>query len=573
MRVNVPIPHMTYTAPLLPVAYETVPQALGASPDSGGINLAAGAHGATTYIGRAELLARSCAASRTFRRHGVEFGDRVLTLLPTGTPFLLSVFGAWYAGAATVPLACPAAGGAPSEAATRKLAAVIRAARPNLIVASRTAQPALAEVSELTAGVPILTEDDLLRGYKGEPSPPHEPSPDDIAHIQFTSGSTSLPKGSVIRHRNLAANLRGVGEAVEVGPADKMVSWLPIHHDMGFIGGLLFPLFHGLDLKLIPTETFIRNPAAWLRSISDSRATLSPAPTFAYDILTSRVADHRFAGVDLSSWRIAWVGAEPIFLDTLERFQRRFEAYGFSPAALKPCYGLAESTLAVSIMADKEPPKALWVNQRALRERGVAEMATPSSVGAAPIVCVGSPLTGTEVRIVGPDGRTNTDRQQGRIQVRGTSVMSGYVGDAESPFDGDWLETGDLGFCSGRELYITGRTKDLIIRGGVNIHPQELERAAQSVGGVRLGQAAAFSVVWHEEGREEVVLVVETKEGAAEKRSVIVDEVMRETVSRVGVRIDRVELVPPGFIPKTTSGKIQRAVCRDKLLQLSRPNP
>lgn len=553
---------------------KTVLDAFLTNIDTAPVNLLAGAHGEAQVITRRELFGRGCALAWKFKTLGVEPGDKVMTVLPTGKPFLVSVFGSWLSGAAIIPVAPPAPGVA-SEYYERKLASMIRTGQPKLIVACDAVSDALKNLSELTSNTHILRDTDVLFDFVGEPQLPHVPQPDEIAHVQFTSGSTSFPKGAAITHEQLEANVRNIGKIVVDGkPADELVvSWLPVHHDMGFIGGLGFPFYHGCDLHLIPTENFIRNPAIWLKTISDARATLSPAPTFSYDLLGSRVSDARLQGIDLSSWRYAWVGAEPIFLKTLQRFNERFARCGLRETTLKPCYGLAEATLAVSLTPLSDAYKVAWINQKSLREDGFAEAASENAEGAVPITCCGVTIDETEVKIADESGKEIEERGQGRIFVRGASVMQGYLGDVQSPISADgWLNTGDLGFRIGEEIYITGRAKDLIIRGGVNIHPQEIEKIADQVEDVRMGTATAFSCVRHDKGREEIILVVETRQKDETVKQKITEEIRRAVIDRASVQLDHIELAAPGTVPKTTSGKIQRGLCRENFLKNSNGN-
>lgn len=532
------------------------------------VNLLAGAHGEAQTITRAELYGRGCALARKFRLLGVDAGDKVLTVLPTGKPFLVSVFGAWCAGAAIVPVAPPASA-TTTDFYQSKLASMIRTAEPKIIVACEAVFDVLKKLSELTDNIIILRDTEVLCDFVGEPDAPYISHPNDLAHIQFTSGSTDSPKGAAITHGQLAVNVEQIGK-VMLGnePMEKItVGWLPVHHDMGFIGSLIVSFFHGIELNLIPTETFIRNPAIWLKTISDVRATLSPAPTFAYELLASRVSDARLHGIDLSSWRYAWVGAEPIFSKILQKFNERFSKYGLPEATLKPCYGLAEATLAVSLTPLADSYKTVWINQQSLREKGCAETALADAPNAAEITCCGVPIDGTEVRIANEDGSAAEERNQGKVWVRGASVMNGYLGDVASPIDAEgWLETGDLGFKIGEEIYITGRAKDLIIRGGVNIHPQEIEKIANAVEGVRMGTAAAFSCIRHERGREEIVLVVETRQKQVEARAGIIEQIQNEVARQGRIQIDHIEFFAAGTIPKTTSGKIQRNLTKQMFL-------
>lgn len=548
---------------------KTVLDAFLKNTNSAPVNLLAGFHGEAQTITRNEIYGRGCALAWKLKTLGIETGDKVMTILPTGKPFLVAVFGAWLSGAAIVPVAPPALGIA-AEYYQKKLASMINTAQPKIIIACDAVFDALKILSELVSNICVLRDTEVLFDFVGEPNPPYYPHPNDIAHIQFTSGSTSFPKGAAITHAQLEANIRGIGKTVVDGkPTDELViSWLPVHHDMGFIGGLCFPFFHGCGLHLIPTESFIRNPAIWLKTISETRATLSPAPTFAYDLLGSRVSDVRLKGIDLSSWCYALVGAEPIFPKILQKFNERFARYGLSETTLKPCYGLAEATLAVTLTPLKEAYKSAWINQKSLRQESYAEAATENADGATAIISCGIPINETEVKIGDESGKSFEERCQGRIFVRGASVMEGYLGNVKSPIDADeWLDTGDLGFKIGKEIYITGRAKDLIIRGGVNYHPQEIEKIANAVEDVRMGTATAFSCVRHDTGREEIVLVVETRQKNEIIRQKIIEEIRRAVVQTASVQLDHIKLAAPGTVPKTTSGKIQRGLCRENFLK------
>jgi acyl-CoA synthetase (AMP-forming)/AMP-acid ligase II len=532
------------------------------------VNLLAGLHGEAQMISRQEIYGRGCALARKFQSLGVEQGDKVMTILPTGKPFLVSVFGAWLAGAAIVPIAPPAPG-SDLDYYEKKLASMIQTAQPKVIVACDAVFGALKNLSELIVNIRVLPDTEVLFDFAGEPHAPHIPHPNDIAHVQFTSGSTSFPKGAMISHSNICANVTSIAKVVFRGNAsdEKFASWLPIYHDMG-ITALTFSFYHGIELDLIPTETFIRNPAIWLKTISDARATLSPAPTFAYDLLGSRVSDARLKGIDLSSWRYAWVGAEPIFPKTLRKFNERFSEYGLSETTLKPCYGLAEATLAVSLTPLADSYKVAWVNQKLLRETGFAESITGAAENAVPITSCGTAISETEVKITNTAGAEVEERRQGRVLVRGASVMEGYLGDAKTPIDQNgWLDTGDLGFVIGEDIYITGRAKDLIIRGGVNIHPQEIEKVADQIPDVRMGTAAAFSCVRHDTAKEEIILVVETRQKDESARQRIIEDIRRAVIGTANVQLDRIELAAPGTVPKTTSGKIQRGMCRENYLK------
>lgn len=541
----------------------TIIESILGNPHGNGIDIAAGIHGSALYLSREELISRGCAAANLLSRLGVESGDRVLLMLPTGKPLLVATLGTWLAGAVTVIL--PAAASNVSREFYRKsLASIIRSAKPKVIITSEHVLAAL--TGALPHGITVLLDSKIVETKITDAEPRYLPSPADLAHIQYTSGSTNLPKGAAVKHANLAANAAAISERMEATTSDKVVSWCPLHHDMGFIGGVLVPLWSDMGLSLIPTERFLGDPGIWLRTISDNGGTISVGPTFGYEIVGSKVSDRRIGKVDLSRWRYSCIGAEPIFVDTLERFNQRFADAGLSNTTLKPCYGLAESTVAVTLSAPRDLYKAEWIDLTALRSNNRAEPCSSKEHDAVPVVCVGTPVHGAEVRIAGSDGEPLGDRMQGRVMVRGSSVIDNYFGYSESLVEDNWLDTGDLGFRIGEELYITGRVKDMIIRGGVNIHPQEIEYAAQNVDGVKTGRLAAFSCVMHDTKREEVVLVVETRQQNEDVLSALSTEIQRRVAQEAHVQIDNVQMAAPGSIPRTTSGKIQRGLCRQMFL-------
>ena len=258
-------------------------------------------NGRLIVLSREELFSQACALSLLFRQRGFEPTDRVLTLLPTGKVFIVTLLGTWLSRGALIPVATPSTG-ISREAYAKKIDSIIKATQPKLIVADKRCASAL---TVLNSDIQIIYDDRVMATFVGDPCPVWEPEPDDIAHIQFTSGSTQAPRAAVILHKHLSANIHSIGEAAQISSQDRTVSWLPVYHDMGFIGQVLVPMFYGLEILLIPTEIFARNPALWLRAISDFRATLSAAPAFAYELLAARIPNHRLIGIDLSCWRYA----------------------------------------------------------------------------------------------------------------------------------------------------------------------------------------------------------------------------------------------------------------------------
>jgi acyl-CoA synthetase (AMP-forming)/AMP-acid ligase II len=334
------------------------------------------------------------------------------------------------------------------------------------------------------------------------------------------------------------------------------VSWLPLYHDMGLIGCLLSALYYPGNMVLIPPEVFLGRPALWLRALSRHKAFISPAPNFAYGLCVKRVKDEELQGVDLSSWKHALNGAEPVSLETLRRFSERFERYGFSPSALRPVYGLSEASLAVTFPPGERGPRSLQVDADVLaRELRAVE-------GSRALVSVGSPVAGVELEIRNELGHEVPERRVGRVFVRGPSVMTGYYGDPEATAralgaDG-WLDTGDLGFVADGELYLTGRAKDLVIIRGANHAPQAFEECLQGVEGVRVGCAVALGFT--PEGSEDEALLILAERAGPDVEDAEVEERARAAiVAGTGIRPHTVRMLEPGTLPRTSSGKLRRS--------------
>lgn len=525
-------------------------------PTGAPIHVDYGLHGPSVVLTRARLLESANALANVFVGMGVQPGDRVLTLLPTGEAFLRTLFAAWYCRAAIVPVAWHPGHVA---SAARRAAAILRTAAPAVVIGSGEA---LNKLQPDAGGAALRTPEFVLES-RPEGARLSGPEPEDTALVQFTSGSTSSPRGVLVTHRMLAMNMFAAGLRMDIRPDDRMVSWLPMYHDMGLIGGICYPLFQNFPINLIPTERFAADPSVWLRSISEHRGTLSPGPNFAFEILAKRVPHKRLQNLDLKSWRYSNVGAEPIFPHVLSDFQSRFTDSGLATSTLHPSYGLAEATLAVSMAEATERHGVEWVSRTELQCHRVAVPIGSRSPDAIGLVSNGPPLEGIEVRISDENGEELPERHQGRILIRGPYVTPGYLGcSARRPEE--WLDTGDLGVCIGHEMFITGRTKDLIIRSGVNTHPQDLERAVSSVPRVRQGCVVAFSRVG--ERREEVIVIAETRSTDVHEREQMVELARQAVVDQVGVQVDQVVFTAPGTLPKTTSGKPQRALTR-KLME------
>ena len=522
-----------------------------------------------------QLLEGAEAGARGLRARGVEPRQTVALMLPTGFDFYFSFLGVLAAGAVPVPLYPPVKLDRLEEYAARQVG-ILGNAQARALITERRAQvlagllrPKVESLETLVRAEKLLEEGRRDRGVVEVPV-----DAGDLALIQYTSGSTGDPKGVSLSHANLISNIRSIGEAVSVGRGDVVVSWLPLYHDMGLIGCWLFALYHGLKMISFSPLAFLRRPRRWLQAISEHRGSLSPAPNFAYELALRRIHDRDLEGIDLSSWRWALNGAEPVSPDTIERFCERFAPFGFRRETLKPVYGLAENAVALTFPGAEEAPRIDRVERQPF-ERQRRAVTVAAGNGDAPgeplqFVSVGRPIADNEVRVVDDDGAAAPERVEGNVEFRGPSATPGYYRDAKATAairtaDG-WTRTGDRGYLAGADLYITGRSKDLIIKAGRNIHPTEVEAAAVQVDGIRKGCVAAFGVADAGGGREDLVIVAETRKRDPQVRARLAAEVRRRVSSAIEVAPDVVELVPPHTVPKTPSGKLRRGETRTRFL-------
>ncbi|MYC81972.1 MAG: AMP-binding protein [Acidobacteria bacterium] len=517
-----------------------------------------------TYGG---LLSQSSAVAAALRqRAGVQPGDRIALMLPTGADFFPAFFGAVLAGAVPVPLYPPWRPDRIEEYARRQAGIIADSGARVLVTFQEVGRLARLLGSQVPGLESVVTLDSLGTASGAVV----RPLPRDVAFMQYTSGSTGDPKGVVLTHSNLIANIRAIAEALKIDSRDVGVSWLPLYHDMGLIGAWLSCLYLGVPVVIMPPQAFLTRPERWLWALHGYRATLSAAPNFAYELCMRRVDDRHLEGLDLSCLRATMNGAEPVQPETLEGFSRRFQPYGFRAEALMPVYGLAESSLAVTIPPLSRRPLLDPVDRGALERTGRAEPASAQSVNPLTFVSTGRPLAGHQVRIVSGAGSSLPDRVQGHIQCRGPSVMQGYFGRAEATAEvlqDGWLKTGDLGYLADGELFVTGRVKDIIIQGGRNLYPQELEHIAADVEGIRRGCVAAFGVSGRHLAGERLVLVAETRRTEPEEKEKLAAAIREKMDSQLGIPLDEVVLAPPQSVPKTSSGKIRRDACRRLYLQ------
>ena len=495
-------------------------------------------------------------------------GDRVALMLPTGVEFFVAFFGILYAGAIPVPI-YPPMQRSQIEDYVRRQAGILRNAGARMLVTVPEGIKVGALLRGLADTLVAVESTASLSAHAAEVALPTLQDGNATALIQYTSGSTGDPKGVVLSHANLLANIRAIGRAIGASSADVFVSWLPLYHDMGLIGAWLGCLYFGAPLYAMSPLAFLARPQSWLRAIGRFRGTISAGPNFAFELCLNKIDDASLQGLDLSSLRFIANGAEPVSVETLRRFSERFVRYGFRPEAMAPVYGLAENAVAVTLPPPGRIPIIDRANRTALRIRGVAEPAARGDADVAELVACGQPIPEHEVRIVDDLGREVGERYEGRLEFRGPSATSGYFQNATKTrelFHDGWLDTGDRAYIAGGDLFITGRVKDIIIRAGQHIAPHEIEEAVGAVPGLRKTGVAAFGVTDPASGTERVVILAETDESNPSEQARLKVRAQEVATHIVGGPPDEIVLVPPGSVPKTASGKIRRAAARDLYL-------
>jgi 1-acyl-sn-glycerol-3-phosphate acyltransferase len=496
-------------------------------------------------------------------------GDRIALMLPTGIDFFTAFFGILYVGAVPVPI-YPPMQRAQIEDYARRQAGILRNAGARMLI---TVPEGLRLGSLLRGLVAPLSSIESTATLAARPTGIPLPNLQNglaTALIQYTSGSTGDPKGVVLSHVNVLANIRSIGRAVAASSADVFVSWLPLYHDMGLIGAWLGCLYYGAPFYAMSPLSFLARPQSWLWAIHRFHGTLSAAPNFAFELCLNKIDDSELKGLDLSSLRLVGNGAEPVSVSTLRRFIDRFAAYGFRPEAMAPVYGLAENAVAVTLPPAGRPPIIDRVDRAALSTRGIADPARPDDPNAIEIVACGQPIPDHEVRIIDDMGHELGERREGRLEFRGPSATSGYFQNAPKTrelFHDGWLDTGDRAYMAGGDLFITGRIKDIIIRAGQHIAPHEIEEAVGAIPGLRQNGVAAFGVTDPASGTERVAVLAETDVSDLSAQAALKVRVQEVATHIVGGPPDEVVLVPPGTVPKTASGKIRRTAARDLYLE------
>ncbi len=495
-------------------------------------------------------------------------GDRVAIMLPTSAEFFSIFFGTLYAGAVPVPI-YPPVRLSQIEDHLRRQAAILSNAGARLLATVPEGRNFGALLQSLVDSLTSVETAASLASASGEFAPQSPADEKSTALLQYTSGSTGAPKGVVLSHANLLANIRAMGRVMDANSDDVFVSWLPLYHDMGLIGAWLGCLYFAARLYVMSPLSFLTRPECWLWAIHRYRATLSASPNFGFELCLDKVEDSSLQGLDLSSLRMVANGAEPVSAATIRRFADRFSHYGFQPGAMAPVYGLAENSVGLAFPPLGRTPVIDRIDRAALGRRGLAAPSKAEDAHPLEIVACGQPLPGHEIRVVDDFGREVGERQEGHVEFRGPSAASGYFRNEAKTRDllrGGWLDTGDDGYMAGGDIHITGRVKDIIIRAGQHIFPQEIEEAVGRVPGIRKGCVAAFGVADPASGTERVVVMAETRETDFSARVALETRIQQVVAGIAGAPADEIVLAPLHATPKTSSGKVRRSAAKELYL-------
>ena len=506
---------------------------------------------------------------------GLQKGDRVALILPTNEDFVLAFFGAIRAGIIPVPI-YPPLGLGQLQGYLDNTRHIVGKSGARALITSAQIKRLLGTVQESCPELETVIAIEGIRESQ-EPLKPEKITASDIAFLQFTSGSTSRPKGVSLTHGNLMANIKCIMElGLRIGPEDTGISWLPLYHDMGLIGFVLAPLVHEVPIVYLSPLTFLKKPVTWFQAFTRHKGTIAYAPNFAFALAVKRIRERDLEGIDLSSWRVAGCGAEPIRPETLEAFVESFGKVGFRKEALLPSYGMAEASLAIAFTELFEGMKTIAVDGPSLWDDGIAKIVADDAESAVRLVSCGPPFQDHQIGIFSPDDNTSQsllgEDKVGEIRLKGPSVMKGYWEDNErtrETFAGDFMKTGDLGFLHANHVFICGRSKEIVIVNGRNYYPQDIEWEASKVAGVRKGNVIAFGARDKAGDRERVVVAFElqdttvSSEQAVKLGQSLAVEVRKHVQEGLALTLDDVVPLPSGVLPKTSSGKLQRNKARE----------
>jgi fatty-acyl-CoA synthase len=517
------------------------------------------------------LLDGAAGVARNFTVAGVRKDDVVLLILPHGRDLLVSFFGALLSGGVPSILAFPSEKLDPRRYA-RSLAALIDVTRPAALLTDksfeREVNGALADKDSppqiLLAGDLEVEQDGYLKILPG-----HKHSPDDTALLQHSSGTTGLQKGVALSHRSILTHVERYAGMIQLDAQDVVVSWLPLYHDMGLIAGFLMPVLLGATLVLMSPLDWVRAPYRLLDAVSRYNGTLSWLPNFAFNFCAQKIREGDMENVDLSTWRAVINCSEPMRLESHMQFIERFKPYGLHPEALATSYAMAENVFAVTQSAIGSPVNVDWVDRRVFREKHLARPAGAEQESIA-ILSAGKPLPKTQVHILDEERSEVPPRVVGEIAIKSDTLLTGYYRRedlTQDAFHDGWFLTGDLGYLFGGELYVTGRSKEIIIVGGTNVYPQDLEALAGEVDGVHPGRAVAFGLFNEQLGTEDVTVVVEGDVEDPDERARLADAVRLAINRGSDVSVRHVRVVPRGWVIKTSSGKLARDANRRRFIE------
>ncbi|MBI3326481.1 MAG: AMP-binding protein [Nitrospinae bacterium] len=512
-----------------------------------------------------DLQKGAAAVAAGLREHELQPGQTVAMMLPTSRDFFDSFCGILLAGGVPVPI-YPPTRLSQIEEHLRRQAGILNNARVSTLITVPEAKRLARLLGSQVEGLRTVATVQELAMPGGEYDRPVVQA-QDVAFLQYTSGSTGTPKGVILTHANLLANIRAMGQVAHTTSRDVFVSWLPLYHDMGLVGAWLSSLYYACPLVLMSPLTFLARPERWLWAIHTHRGTVSAAPNFAYELCLRKIEDRDIEGLDLSSWQLALNGAEPVSPETVRRFCERFAKYGFRPEALAPVYGLAEASLGLAFPPPGRGPLIDRIKREPFLRFGHAMPAGEDDASVLRFVACGRPLPGHQIRIVDATGYEVAERQVGRLEFRGPSATSGYFRHPEETrrlFRREWLDSGDLAYIAGGDVYLTGRDKDIIIRAGRNIYPHELEEAIGAIPGIRKGCVAVFGSADPISSTERLVVLAETRETQAQVLDQLRSNVDTVVMDLLGTPADDVVLAPPHSVLKTSSGKVRRAASRER---------